>query len=487
VPASLETKYRIGSVTKQFTAAAILKLHEQGKLGLQDKLSKFIPDFPRGDRVTIHHLLTHTSGIHSYTDKPDFVTVATQAIQPEELIRSFRDDPYDFDPGQKWLYNNSGYFLLGYIVEKVSGVSYGEYLRRTFFEPLGMKNTAVHDARAVIPGEACGYAWENDRATKALNWDMSRAGAAGALYSTVDDLHVWNEALFGGKVLSKASLDAALVPVVTAEDATESKDEGYGYGLGILRTRGLRVVAHGGGLSGFQSNLLRVPDERFTVVVLSNSAPNVPGLLPGALSNEIAELYLNEKMQQRVAPSVDKSVSSSSYDDYTGQFDYGGAILTVTRETDRLFAELSGQPRFEIFPKAKDVFFWKVVEAEVTFVRDPKGKVVKAVHRQGGQTINAPRVEQPPLAKVDPKVYDAYVGKYDYGQGKAIMTISREGDRLFAQLTGQPKLEIFPKSESVFFWKAVQAEIAFVKDSAGKVTKAAHTQGGRTFEAPRIE
>jgi hypothetical protein len=140
-----------------------------------------------------------------------------------------------------------------------------------------------------------------------------------------------------------------------------------------------------------------------------------------------------------------------------------------------------------IFPKEKDVFFWKVVEAEVRFVRDEKGRVVKALHRQGGQTINAPRFETPAVAKVDPKLYDDYAGRYDYGQGKAVLTVTREADRLFAQLTGQPKLEIFPKSASEFFWTAVRAEVAFVRDAKGKVTKAVHSQGGTTFEAPRIE
>ncbi len=345
----------------------------------------------------------------------------------------------------------------------------------------------MHNSHDIIRAEACGYSWENGKLGKATNWDMSRAGGAGSLYSTVDDLFLWNEALFGGKVLSPASLDAALVPVVTTEDPDKSKDEGYGYGLAIGRTRGLRTVSHGGGLQGFRSHLLRLPDEHFTVVVLSNSAPSIPGLEVDALANEISELYLGSRMQDRVTPTVDASVTSAAYDDYLGQYDYGMAILTVTRQGDHLFAQLTGQPSFEIFPKAKDEFFWKVVEAEVRFVRDDKGKVVKALHRQGGQTLTAPRFELPAEATVDPKLYDDYVGKYDYGQGKAILAVTREGDRLFAQLTGQPKLEIFPKSPSEFFWKDVRAEVTFVRDASGKVTKAIHTQAGNRLEAPKIE
>ena len=189
---------------------------------------------------------------------------------------------------------------------------------------------------------------------------------------------------------------------------------------------------------------------------------------------------------ERPEPTEDAPVSPSSYDDYVGLYDYGGAILTVTRDGDRLMAQLTGQPAFEIFPRGKDVFFWKVVEAEVTFLKDGNGKVVKAVHRQGGQTIDAARFELPAAVKVDPQRYDAYVGKYDYGQGR-LMTVTREGDGLFAELSGQPKLEIFPKSETEFFWKAVRAEVAFVKDSAGKVVKAVHRQGGATLDASRVE
>lgn len=487
VAATPETKYRIGSITKQFTAAAILRLQEQGKLSVHDKLSRFLPDFPRAGEVTLHHLLTHTSGIHSYTDKPDFLATVTVPTRPDALIQSFKDDRYDFDPGQRWLYDNSGYFLLGYIVEKVSGVSYADFLAKSFFEPLAMKSSGEHNSHDVIRGEAYGYAWENGRVTKPLNWDMSRAGGAGALYSTVDDLFLWDEALFGGKVVSPASVQAASVPVVTAEDTERSKDEGYGYGLAIGRTRGLRTISHGGGLQGFRSHLLRFPEEHFTVVLLSNSAPAIPGLEVGALANEISEIYLGDGMQERVTPSVDASVTPAVYDDYVGLYDYGAAVLTVTRQGDSLFAELTGQPTFEIFPRVKDVFFWKVVQAEVSFVRDDKGKVVKAVHRQAGQTINAPRFELPAVAKVDPKLYDDYLGRYDYGQGKAILSVTREGDRLFAQLTGQPRLEIFPKSPSEFFWKVVRAELAFVKDATGRVTNAIHSQAGNRFEAPKIE
>ena len=490
VAATTDTQFRIGSVTKQFTAAAVLKLAETGKLSPQDKLTKFFPDFPRGDEVTIHHLLTHTSGIHSYTNKPGFLQGVATLVEPAALIASFKNDPYDFDPGQRWLYNNSGYFLLGEIVAQVSGMSYGDYLQQTFFGPLGMTATGVHAKAATIPHEAMGYSYQNGGFEKALDWDMSWAGGAGALYSTVGDLHRWNEAVFKGNLLTEASRAAAFTPVRTAADPEPGpKKSGYGYGWMMAEWRGQRVIEHGGGLNGFVSQLLRLPEHNLTVVLLVNCAPPPPGVDPGALSRDLAEIYLGTELPLREMPVRAANVSTEVLNAIAGRYDYGGPILTVTRDGDRLFAQLSGQPRFEIFPKSETTFFWKVVEAEVNFERDDQGRVTRAIHKQSGQTINAPRLPEAAVAQVDPAVFDAYVGRYDYsgGAGQAIMEITRDGDRLFAQLTGQPKFEIFPSAETEFFWKIVNAQITFVRDNDGKVVKAIHHQAGRTIDAPRVE
>src|SRR5208282_3500756 len=237
-----DTKSRIGSITKQFTTSAILKLQEQGKLSVQDKLSKYFPGFPRGDEVTLRHLLTHTSGIRSYTDKPGFMDKVTSPIAPDDLIKSFQNDAYDFAPGKKWHYDNSGYFLLGRIIEKVSGQTYGEFLRKTFFEPLGMTNTGVHRAGVALEHEALGYQYNGATFTNALNWDMSWAWGARSLYSTVEDLLRWNEGVFGGKVLQDASLKAAWTPVKTEDNQDDGSGNGYGYGWSIAHTRGTQEI-----------------------------------------------------------------------------------------------------------------------------------------------------------------------------------------------------------------------------------------------------
>lgn len=332
IPVTPETKFRIGSVTKQFTAAAILKLQENGKLSVDDKLSKFIPDYPRGDEVTIHHLLTHTSGIHSYTRKPDFMKTVTFQIEPQKFIDSFKNDKFDFDPGEKLKYNNSGYFLLGYIVEKISGKSLQDYLKETFFDPLDMKDTGIHHRNIILDNEAAGYSYIRGNVRKAINWDMSRAGGAGALYSTIVDLYKWNEALFGGRVLKESSLKVAFTPVTLNDGSTgRFSYVDYGYGFYIDEIRGMKRIHHEGSLNGFTTYLMRLPKENFTVAVLANCHPEVPGLGPLALANDIAAVYLFDQMAKQVSSKEDKTIGSKIYDDYVGRYDYGtSGVLIVT-------------------------------------------------------------------------------------------------------------------------------------------------------------
>jgi hypothetical protein len=229
-----------------------------------------------------------------------------------------------------------------------------------------------------------------------------------------------------------------------------------------------------------------LPSQKFTVAVLANASPGKPDVEPGRLAQQIAEIYLGEKLQPVPVLVANKEVSPASFDPLVGRYDYGMGILTVGREGSHLYAQLTGQPRFEIFPQSETNFFWKVVDARVTFIKNKAGTVTKAIHHQNGQTINAPKLEDLKEAKVDPACYDSLLGKYDYGQGKSILTVTRDGDRLFAQLTGQSKYQIFPQSTNEFFWKIVSAQVTFVKDGNGQVTKAIHHQNGITFDAPRL-
>ena len=480
-PITVDTKFRIGSISKQFTAAAILKLAEQGKLTLADSLAKFYPDFPNANGITLRHLLTHTSGLHSYTDKPEFIGRVSQPIEPAKLIEWFRNDPSDFAPGARFHYNNSAYFLLGEIVGKAAGKPLGDYLRSEFFEPLGMKETGIHVNSAPPPNMATGYSIADGKAEPALDWDMSWAGGAGALYSTVGDLFRWNEALFGGRVVNEASFKAATTPVELPADVDRMS---YGYGLAMFTMHRLPAVGHGGGLNGWSSHLIRMPEQRCTIVILANAMPTAPGLAPGEVTVAIAGKLLADEIKKLPPPVENKDVDPKTFAAFAGRFDYQGAIMTVTVEEDALFAQLTGQPKFRIFPSSANEFFWKVTDAQVAFIRNEKGEVTAARHTQSGNTFTAPRIKGDAVS-LKPEQLDAFVGEYQYGP--AVMSVTRDGPQLFAQLTAQPKFPIFAKSETEFEWRVVVANVRFVKGDDGKVTKAVHTQNGNTFDAPKIK
>jgi CubicO group peptidase (beta-lactamase class C family) len=479
-PITPETKFRIGSVTKQFTAAAILRLADEGKLSLMDPLSNFFPGFTYGDVITVHHLLTHTSGIRSYTDQPDFMAHVTKPVSPEELISRIRQYVPEFIPSSRFHYNNSAYFLAGEIVARVSGKPFAAYLRETFFEPLGMKDTGIYVNASPPPGVAVGYAIEGGKANPVIDWDMSWAGGAGALYSTVGDLMRWNEGLYSGKVIKEASLKLQTSPISLPEGVDGMR---YGCGLIVSEYHGLPMLSHSGGLHGWSSDLLWLPEQRCTVVTLVNAMPSAPGHDPSTLTRGLVDEFLAEEIRNAPQLTIDPTVDLRSYPAIAGRYDYKSRVMTVTAEKNQLFAQLTGQPKFEIFPKGPDEFFWKGLDAKVSFLRNDQGDVIAARHTQNGSTFKAPRLTTPDV-KVTAAELEAIDGQYQYAPG-SVLTVTHDKTNVFAQLTGQPKFPIFPKSTTEFEWRVVPATVEFIKDEKGNVTKAIHRQGGGTIEAAK--
>jgi CubicO group peptidase (beta-lactamase class C family) len=393
-PITSATRFRIGSISKQFTAAAILKLAEEGKLSLSDPISKYIPDWPRGKEVSLRHLLTHSSGIHNFTASSDFQDQVRFSAPLQKVIASFKNDPYDFAPGEKFSYSNSGYVLLGFIIEKVSRQTYESYLRKTFFEPLGMKDTGVYPSGTPLPGEALGYSYKNGIIERSIDWDMSNVAAAGALYSTARDLFRWNEAIFSKQVLSAGSTQAAFtVCVLKNDDPSHPEDTGYGYGWTIDRLNGAREISHGGELAGFGSYLLRLPDYRLTVVVLLNCVPQLPNLHQWVLAREIARLALGPELPPKDKPKLSTAIPPADLQKITGRYDMAnGLLMTVTMETSHVFVQITGRKLFEIFPKSDRDFVVGSWNAEATFVRNSKGEVIKVILKQGGDRIDAPKL-----------------------------------------------------------------------------------------------
>ncbi len=478
-PATLETPFRIGSVTKQFTAAAILRLADDGKLSLDDSLSAFFSKFPGGKTITLRHLLNQTSGLANYTARADFTSRVTQAINPAKLIRRFESDPPDFAPGTRFAYSNTNYFLLGEIVAQVSGLSLGDFLKKEFFDPLGMKTTGIFLNADPPLGVARGYGFADGTYQPAIDWDMSWAGGAGAMYSTVGDLCLWTEALHGGRVLKPASLQAMLAVPEFAEkpDGLEMR---YGFGLYHSEIGQLPAIGHNGGLHGWLSQLVWFPDHKLAVAVLTNALPAPPGGTPAEIVPIAARAFLGKAMAEN-APQLDPTVERTTYADFVGSYDYGTGIQEITTDGGRLFGQLTGQKRFEVFPSGPDTFFYQVADAQMQFERDAKGSVVAIRHIQNGASFRAPRLT---TVAVPEKVLDEIVGSYNYGPS-AVLTITRTGSQLGAQLTGQPEFPIFPESETVFVWKVVPARIEIQREKDGKISGVKHTQNGTTFFAPR--
>lgn len=283
VPVTNDSVFRIGSVTKQFTAAALLKLEEEGKLSTSDKLSKYYPKYPRAADVTLAQMLHHTSGLHSYTDDADLLgREAAVTLTTDEWVERFARMPktQDFEPGTGWHYSNTAYFLLGGVVEKVTGKPLAAVLKERFFTPLGMSRTALDDESDIVPGRAAGYDAEAPgKFTNARMISMTVPGGAGAMRSSASDLVKWNAALFGGKVLQPASFQAMIAPgrlnngqlSSTAMPKVEGSERGeYGYALGVGKVEGHARIGHGGGIYGFNSSLQEFPADRVTIVVIAN-------------------------------------------------------------------------------------------------------------------------------------------------------------------------------------------------------------------------
>jgi CubicO group peptidase (beta-lactamase class C family) len=381
IPNSPATKFRLGSVTKQFTAACILLLEEHGKLSINDPVKKYLPGAPAAwDKITIYHLLTHTSGIPSFTGFPDYAKLEPFATTSEQLVSRFRDKPLDFEPGEKWQYSNSGYVLLGHLIERITGESYEKVVREHIFAPLGMKDSGYDSNSAVIPHRASGYVHVGDGFENAGFVHMSVPHGAGALYSTTVDLLKWEQGLFGGKLLTAASLQKMTTPF----------KQDYAFGLEVETAGGHKAIQHGGGIEGFNTELAYYPDDKLTVVVLGNVNSGAPGDIAGKLAalahgetvklpGERKEITLDPKLLER----------------YVGAYQLApGVNLLITRENNQLFTKLTGQAAIPIFPESENLFFLKAVDAQIEFPKDgAPGKASQLMLHQNGRDIPAKRLD----------------------------------------------------------------------------------------------
>ena len=288
VPANADTSFRIGSITKQFTAAAVCLLVERFEVDLDADMHEYVPDFPtQGRVVTVRHLLTHTSGIPSYTASADWTRTVPLELSHEELLGIVAGEPFDFEPGTGYRYNNSGYYLLGVLIENVSGMSYADFVEKEFFGPLGMTRTRYDSNAALIPDRAQGYQVIDGALANDELIGLSQPGAAGALMSTARDLVTWSLALSSGKVVRAEIYDEMTTPFLL-DNATETD---YGFGLFLADRNDRPCVHHGGGINGFNSHMTEYPEDGLTIAVISNSE----GFNAGAVEATIARALMEKR------------------------------------------------------------------------------------------------------------------------------------------------------------------------------------------------
>lgn len=373
------TIFQIGSITKQFTSAIILQLAEQKKLSLSDSLTKYIPDYPRGNEITIEELLTHESGVYNYTNDPRLAQGGSaRPIPRDSMIARFKYKPLDFTPGQKFGYSNSGYFLLGYIIEKVTRQSYFEVARERIFEPLHMDHSGFDFTHLQSPEKAVGYT-SPESADPAPIVDSTIAFSAGSIYTTVGDLYRWDCGLRAGKIISLESQQQAYTPHLAK----------YGYGWMISDVDGKKVVEHGGAITGFISHIRRVPEDGICIVVLKNQER---GGDPAKMSRDINS-ELDGKIVKLPVAKVAIAVDTTVFRQYVGQYQLApNFILTISVQDGSLYAQATGQGRIKLYAEKQDLFFPKEVDADIEFVRGANGDVEKLILHQNGRDAPAKRL-----------------------------------------------------------------------------------------------
>lgn len=416
VPIAPPMVFRIGSLTKQFTAVAVLLLASEGTVDLDAPLRRWLPDYPEpGASATLRQLLTHTAGIPDYTRDPAFWKTACLDRGPDELIGGWKNQPLDFPPGTSWNYSSSGYILLGKVIEVASGRSYARFLEERILTPLGLKRTSYDEAGRIIRGRAKGYNKEADGYHNTPGVSMNLAYAAGALVSGVDDLVTWGKALcFDERLLSAQWRRQLLAPVTLPDGRAMS----YACGLEIQEQSGRRVICHAGGGGGFASYVAYVPEAELTVAVLSNNADARPS--PQALGRRAVAIALGEPDEdtarrggERTADAVDERVADRTrlqtgdpvdrpvvavaptiLGALAGRYELApGFVLEIRREGDTLVAQPTGQPALSIYPESASRWIPRGLEAVIEFQGAESGRADSLVLVQGGRRMVGKRVE----------------------------------------------------------------------------------------------
>ncbi|WP_298500093.1 serine hydrolase [uncultured Algibacter sp.] len=512
IPNAPDTKHRLGSITKQFTAMLILQLAEVGKLDLQAPITTYLPDYPKetGDIITVHHLLTHTSGIPNYTSFPKFFEdVSRNPFTPDEFVKQFDEKDLDFEPGKQFSYSNSGYFLLGVIVEKLTGSTYEEQLHEKIFKPLNMNATGFDNHSEILKSRATGYEKQGDGYVNSRYLDMSIPYAAGSMYSTAEDLYLWDQALYGNKILSKKYMDLFFKPYISAWG-----DNHYAYGWGVgyenlgKSKDSIFTIAHGGGINGFNTNIARTPSDKSLIVLLNNTggAPlqditiAILGIIHGKdysmPKKSVADAFYTVIEAKGIDAGISHYNSIKSAETYNlsesemNSMGYKLMGSSKVEEAAKVFELI-----IEAFPKSSNAYdsygeaLMTLGKKDLAIKNYRKSVDLNPNNQNGIDFLKKLGDDVSDLVKevnVPDAILETYLGKYELMPG-FVLTVTKEGNQLKTQATGQPVFDVFPKSENVFYLKVVTAQLTFNKNEVGVIDSVTLLQGGREIIGKRIE
>jgi CubicO group peptidase (beta-lactamase class C family) len=390
-PAGPTTIYEIGSITKQFTSAAIMRLVERGDVSLDADLSTYLPRVPlQGHRVTIRQLLNHTSGIHSYTSVPAWQPHWGEDLSPDSIVGFVARDTFDFAPGTSWRYNNTGYVLLGMVIERVTGKPYATYVDEQFFRPLGLRQATYCPSRGRDTSFAAGYSARNGRLVPAAYLSMTHPFSAGALCSSVANYLVWQRALHGGRVVSPRSYELMTTPDTLVSGTRLT----YGFGLMAGQIGGHRMIMHGGGINGFTTAQLYFPAETLSVVAFTNSDAAGPDRTASNIARAVLGMPLVARPVAPPAVPLDAALRDEVIGTYVLALPNGAALpvrIFLNDSTLTAQAEGPGQGPFPLVYHGDSVFGTPLDPGiRLTFVREG-GRITKLRLLQGGATIEGPR------------------------------------------------------------------------------------------------
>ena len=480
-PITPATVFRIGSITKQFAAAVVLQLAAEGKLKLSDAVSKYLPDYPQpGAAATVAQLLNHTVGIQPYTAIPGFMEEAStnRAYTTEQLIAVFKDQPAPSRPGERFNYNNSGYILLGALIEKITGNRWSDEVANRITRPLGLTTIADGISETRVTAMANGYTGGEAGPRLAQKIHMSVPGAAGALIGNARDLAGWGHALHHGKVVPAPYY----APMIATTKTNDGSDVPYGYGLFPGKLRGVGSVGHGGGIFGFSTDSLYLPSADLFIVILTNS--DQPQSDPGAVMRKLSAMAIGKPFKEFKTVALD----AKAVEPLLGVYKFKDAERTFALVDGKLMTQRAGSSPLPVHPAGGDRFHYG--DGELTWFalsRDAAGKPVMAFHADGDDDAAlgtwVGKVPAKVAVTVPRDTLATYVGSYSTPIGKAVVALGK-GDKLTIQLAGQPALPLRATAATEFMIDQAGASLRFLT-TAGKVSGFESDQAGRKLPGTR--